>query len=241
MTENQLVATERLTAALIAKLAWDSIASNPPAVRENLLLSKNEQTLSGLLAHSLSSLNDLHIGRGSDPTSGTVLLELKGKDYQREVNGAVQTTRNFHDLAVVNHVGRIEVIIENKYWYHFDGAKGVKSPGPEVGIREQLNGDIYKIRQSLAEGAVTGRGFVLINVVTPGEPEAIPKSYQGHHNRLWKRMNADIEQYRSEGLSGVLSVVSEFQPQALHSYCLHSSPLQSGEGFIDIICAEVKL
>jgi hypothetical protein len=235
-----LTATSVLDTQLIADLSFLAFDRNPPALKETLLLSKSEQTFSGLLADALKIYPTIRIGDFSDQESGIVLLEYKGRDYSRKTDKGVKKSRNYHDLSVVNQFGEIEVIIENKFWYHFDGTKGKRNPKPEKGIKEQLSDDIFKIRRTLTGQSVLRKGFVLLNIVTPGNPELIPSSYQEDHRKVWDRTNHDIEQYRKEGLEGFQSVISTFSND-LKDIALRSAPFCTSEGIIDFICAEVKL
>jgi len=235
-----LTATSVLDSQIIANLSFVAIDRNPWAVKEILLLSKSEQTFSGLLADALKLWPTIRIGDYSDLQSGIVLLEFKGRDYSSMTAQGVKNSRNYHDLSVVNQFGEIEVIIENKFWYHFDGTKGKRNPKPENGIRKQLSDDIFKIRQTLAGQSILRKGFVLLNIVTPGNPELIPSSYQSDHRKVWDRTNQDIDQYRKEGLEGFQSVISSFS-EDLKEISHYSAPLSSGEGFMDFICAEVQL
>ena len=235
-----LTATSVLDSQIIADLSSLAINRNPKAVKETLLLSKSEQTFSGLLADALKLYPTIRIGDFSDLESGIVLLEYKGRDYSRVTAKGVKNSRNYHDLCVVNHFGEIEVIIENKFWYHFDGSKGKRNPKPENGIKKQLSDDIFKIRQTLAGQSVLRKGFVLLNIVTPGNPELIPSSYQDDHRKVRDRTNHDIDQYRKEGLEGFQSIISSFSKD-LKDISHFGEPLWSGEGFMDFICAEVQL
>jgi len=235
-----LTATSVLDSEIIAHFSSKAISRIPREVKETLLLSKSEQTFSGLLADVLKIELTIRIGDFSDLESGIVLLEYKGKDYSSTTAQGVKYSRNYHDLSVVNHFGEIEVIIENKFWYHFDGTKGTRNPKPESGIRKQLTDDIFKIRQTLAGQSVLRKGFVLLNIVTPGNPELIPSSYKNEHRKVWDRTNHDIDQYRKQGLEGFQSVISSFSMD-LKDVSHYSAPLLSGEGFIDFICAEVQL
>lgn len=235
-----LTATSVLDSQIIAYLSSKAISRIPREVKKTLLLSKSEQTFSGLLADALESELTLRIGDFSDLESGIVLLEYKGKDYSSMTAQGIKNSRNYHDLSVVNHFGEIEVIIENKFWYHFDGTKGKRNPKPENGIKKQVTGDIFKIRQTLAGQSVLRKGFILLNIVTPGNPELIPSSYQDDHRKVWDRTNHDIDQYRKEGLEGFQSVISSFSKD-LKDVSYYSAPLSSDEGFIDFICAEVQL
>lgn len=235
----ELYATMHIDAGVIARLAFRSINENPHPLKEKLLLSKNEQTFSGLLAQELTRYPTLAIGSDANPGTGRVLLELKGKDYQTNGSRGIKTSRNFHDLAIVTQEAEIEIIIENKFWYHFDGAKGKNNPKPEKGIGIQIRDDIFKIRQTLS-GTKHGRGFLLINVVTPGDPDSIPKSYQSDHQRAWSRTNGDLESYRSEGLEGIKQVLKTFSEDLLNIE-VESSDWGGSFGVADFICSEVKI
>jgi hypothetical protein len=235
-----LIATQALQASTIADLAATAIQSNSPRIQELLLLSKNEQTFSGLLSHELHKYPTLQLGNSNDPSSGTVLLEFKGKDYTHRSEDGDKKSRNFHDLSIVNDLGEIEVIIENKFWYHFDGSKGKKSPKPEKGIRTQLSDDIYKMRRTLIDNQAISRGFILLNVVTPSDPSELPKTYFRDHETLWNRTVGNLEIYRKIGLAGVLSVIEEFSAEFIEAKPRISS-IKVGDGFVDFICAEVKI
>jgi hypothetical protein len=235
-----LTATSALQSSVIADLSARAFSANSPDIQELLLRSKNEQTFSGLLSHELHKYPTLRLGNPSDPFSGTVLLEFKGKDYTNRSEEGVTNSRNFHDLSIVNDLGEIEVIIENKFWYHFDGSKGKRSPKPEKGIRNQLSDDIYKMRRTLKDNHGTRRGFILINLVTPSLPHSLPKSYLKAHEVLWSRTNGDHEAYRKAGLEGVLGVIDEFSEDFIDAKP-EVYGINSGDGFVDFICAEVKI
>ena len=234
------MATQALQASMIADLAARAFQSNSPQIREVLLRSKNEQTFSGLLSHELHRYPTLQLGNPSNSDSGTVLLEFKGKDYTNRSEDGDTKSRNFHDLSIVNNFGEIEVVIENKFWYHFDGSKGKKSPKPEKGIRTQLSDDIYKMRRTLKERVGGRRGFILLNVVTPTEPNALPKSYLSHHDVLWKRTDGNRNLYRKIGLEGILSVMSDFASDFVNSKP-EIAEVSSGDGFVDFICTEIRI
>lgn len=243
-----LTATSVLDSQLIADLSFWAVDRIPRAVKETLLSSKSEQTFSGLLADELKLYPTIRIGDFSDQESGLVLLEFKGRDYSRKTSAGVKNSRNYHDLSIVNQRGEIEVIIENKYWYHFDGTKGTRNPKPEKGIKEQLSDDIFKIRQTLAGQSLLRKGFVLLNIVTPGNPELIPSSYQDDHRKVRDRTHHDINQYRKEGLEGFQSVISslskdlkDISTNTLKDNEPLDTSLPSSGGFIDFICAEVQL
>lgn len=235
-----LLATERLESSIISDLSGRAFGAIPRDIQELLLRSKNEQTFSGLLSHELHKYPTLQLGDRRQPTSGTVLLEYKGKDYTNRSEEGVTKSRNFHDLSIVNHQGEIEVIIENKFWYHFDGSKGKRDPKPEKGIRSQLSDDIYKMRRTLKDRDGARRGFILINVVTPSFPAALPQSYLYQHEVLWKRTNGDHELYRKTGLDGILKVMEEFADDFIDANP-EVGGFRCGDGFVDFICAEIKI
>ena len=238
-TRPELYATTHIDAGVIAQLAFRSINENPLPLKEKLLLSKNEQTFSGLLAQELTRYPTLALGNDNEPGTGRVLLELKGKDYKTSSSSGIKTSRNFHDLTIVTPNADIEVIIENKFWYHFDGAKGKNNPKPEKGIGIQIKDDIFKIRQTLSD-TKHGRGFLLLNIVTPGDPDSIPKSYQNDHHRAWSRTNGDFQSYRSEGLEGIKKVLKTFEADFV-SMEIESSDWGTSLGAADFISAEVKI
>ena len=224
--------TDQISSAAIAEMAFNSLVKNSSQLRELLLVSKNEQTFSGLLSQDLHQLASV--------APGAVLLELKGNDYVTKVRGERKNSRNYHDLTIVNDEAEIEVIIENKFWYHFDGAKGVTKVKPERRIRQQIEEDIYKIHLTLDKKSGVRRGFILINVVTPRNPEMIPPSYFKEHAKVWKRTKQDIVRYRKEGLEGIKGVLEEFKSD-YKDLIIKSSTTEIAEGFLDVICAEVLL
>jgi len=240
MAKSQLIATQLLDSALIADMASRAIRKCPNPIRETLLSSKNEQTFSGLLASELDSYPTLALGNSTINPSGFVLLEFKGKDYIRKTEKGKKKSRNFHDLSIVDEDGEINLIIENKFWYHFDGCKGKGNPKPEKGIKEQLEGDIFKIKRTLADETSGKKGFILINVVTPGNPSLIPPSYLSEHKKVWDRTRGDVSRYRKEGLDGVLSVLEKYSKD-LYPVSIECLGEASDGGFVDFICAEVKL
>lgn len=235
-----LLATSRLQASIVADLSARAFLATPPEIQELLLRSKNEQTFSGLLSHELHKYPTLQLGNPKIQSSGTVLLEYKGKDYTNRSEEGDTKSRNIHDLSIVNHFGEIEVIIENKFWYHFDGSKGQRKPKPEKRIKTQLFDDIYKIRRTLKERDGARRGFILINVVTPSVPQALPKSYLYQHEVLWIRTKGDYSLYRKTGLDGILKVMQEFGDDFVEPNPeIHE--VTCGDGFVDFICAEIKI
>jgi hypothetical protein len=134
MDKHITTASRMLNAAMIAKLAEEAILKQAPAVQELLLQSKSEQTFSGLLAGCMQNYQPLDLGKIDDINSGSVLLEFKGENYERTTRKGIETSRNFHDISIVNQHGEFEVIIENKFWYHFDGCKGKKCQNRKKGL-----------------------------------------------------------------------------------------------------------
>lgn len=233
-------ASRMLNSELIAKLSAESVLALSAPVQELLLQSKSEQTFSGLLSSHLNAHAPLALSKQQDPHSATVLLEFKGVDYKKKTAKGVKKSRNFHDLAIVNQDGRIEVIIENKFWYHFDGSKGKKSPKPEKGIKTQIDGDIFKIKQTLGTDREGRKAFLLLNIVTPGEFTSLPTSYKDDHNTLFKRTSGNLDVYRSEGFIGVMEVAQKFEHVADDIFHLPTQKFSSG-GFIDFICLQINL
>ena len=239
--KNPLTATTVLDSGVIARLASRSYYRTSPQVQELLLLSKNEQTFSGILARELTENVTLQLDGSSNPNAGLVLLELKGKDYlKRNANGVEKASRNFHDVSIVNSNAEIEVIIENKVWYHFDGAKGAVKAKPEPGIARQIKADIEKIKQTLDGSQSLRRGFILLNVVSPGNPSLIPASYRKEHEKVWDRCIQSAPLYREEGLNGIRKVLGNFDADLRAIEIKGFTNSESG-GYIDFICAEVIL
>ena len=239
--KHPLTATTSLDANLITLIASRSYYRTSPKVQELLLLSKNEQTFSGILAQELTANPALQLDGSSNSDAGLVLLELKGKDYlNRNANGVEKPSRNFHDLAIVNNDAEIEVIIENKVWYHFDGAKGAVRAKPEPGIARQIKADIKKIKQTLDGSTSIRRGFILLNIVTPSNTALIPASYRREHEKVWDRCMHSQPLYREEGLNGIRKVLGSFDAD-LRSIEIESFTNSESGGYIDFICAEVNL
>lgn len=236
-----LAITSSISSQLIADISLAGYESNAPLIQEILLQSKSEQTFTGILANRIKQHKLFGFTQIPSENSGAVLLEYKGTDYKKLEKGKDKQSRNFHDLSVVNQYGELEIIIENKFWYHFDGSKGIKKPAPYRGIHEQLKGDIFKIRQSLSSASSVARGFVLLHIVTPLNPELLPKTYRASHNALWQRSEQNLELYRKIGIEGVLFVLGDFLGEDLLDHSITSSTLIQGKGFLDIICAEVRL
>ena len=222
-----------LDSKAIAELMLESISALSPAQQELLFQTKKEQTFSSLLAAKLQA--------NHDPKTLRSFVELKGVDkvVKSKDKTSVKKNRNTHDVCLVDEEASFHMILENKVWYHFDGAKGKNNPKPEKGIGIQIKDDIFKIRQTLSD-TKHGRGFLLLNIVTPGDPDSIPKSYQNDHQRAWSRTNGDFESYRSEGLDGIKQVLKTFEADFLRVE-IESSDWGTSLGAVDSISAEVKI
>jgi hypothetical protein len=233
-TESRMLNTE-----LIVKLALSAFINQPIKIQQQLLKSKSEQTFSGLLVNQMMQFQPLGLGDSSDPYSGHLLLEFKGVDYKKRTSKGVKHSRNFHDISIVNQDGIIETIIENKFWYHFDGSKGKKNPRPEKGIYEQLEGDIFKIRQTFAEKSGPRKGFLLLNVVTPGRPGEIPPSYRKDHSVLFERAQENFAEYRAIGLAGYSTILEKFESEFADIFSIGSERMVDGS-FVDFFCVQLS-
>ena len=223
--------------SFIAELALETFMNLTGDLQELLLQSKNEQTFSGLLSPQLQEKVAI--------LESHTLLELKGVDYQNfhQQSKTFRSTRNFHDIAIVDSKGKFQIIIENKVWYHFDGAKGKSEKKVEKGVFEQIESDIKKIRITLADRKLSGRGFILINLVTPNDPAVIPRSYFNAHKSAIFRTSGQLDRYRKDGVTGILSAVKSFESQLLSITHVGSTKMIGGgnSAFLDVICAEVKI
>jgi len=221
----------------IAELALETFMNLTGDLQELLLQSKNEQTFSGLLSPQLQGMMATQESR--------TLLELKGVDYQKlhQPTNTFRSSRNFHDIAIVNSMGQFQIIIENKAWYHFDGAKGKLEKKVEKGVFEQIESDTKKIRITLAEKTSGGRGFILLNLVTPNNSAVLPRSYFNSHKSAIFRTSGQLGQYRKDGVKGILSAVKSFESQLLSTSHVGSTKVIGGgeSAFLDVICAEVKI
>jgi hypothetical protein len=229
-------AINEINAQIIGESAISSMGSLMPKQQELLFQTKKEQTFSSLLAHDLQS----HFT--SDELR--VLVELKGVDYKVKVpsKNSVTNNRNTHDIGILDVHADLKLLIENKVWYHFDGAKGSRVVRVEKSVTEQLHGDIFKLRHTASNLGIQ-KSFILINIVTPSRPENLPKSYKQPHEIVLKRTSGDLERYRKEGLNGIMSVldsrVTDFKSM-IHLASVNPMGID-GCGFHDVICAEIKI
>jgi hypothetical protein len=229
MASHRLKITNEINAGTIAQVALNSFESLSGETQELLLRSKNEQTFSGLLA--------AHIQREPNIESGAALVEIKGFNYLN----AGSKSRNVHDIAVVNSSGESEILIENKVWYHFDGAKGKRKAKVERNVISQLKADIFKIKLTLKNLPTGARGFVIVHIVTPTDVNSIPNTYLQSHLGSFARVQGDWLKYRSEGMDGIRSVFEEFKVDLNFPVAEASNrgKSQGAEGALDILCVEV--
>lgn len=224
-----------LTSKEIAELALGSIAGLTPAQQDLIFQTKKEQTFSSLLASWLQS--------NFDPSNLRALVELKGieKVVKSKDRAILKKNRNTHDVALIDSESNFQLILENKVWYHFDGAKGRKNKKVNPHINEQLLPDIYKLILTASHQFAMPKCFVLMNLVTPSNPSLLPSAYFGDHEKSFKRVNESIEQYRSDGIEGVRSVFERYPNEISNLVHLGSNtPMGiSGLAMIDVFCAEV--
>ncbi len=234
MKENSAIM--EINSQMIAAEAIDSMSSLTPMQQELLFQTKKEQTFSSLLAHQLQ----VHV----TPQDLRVLVELKGVDYEAKPSSKKSgpNSRNTHDIGILDKHADLNLLIENKVWYHFDGAKGSRAIRVEKSVKNQLQGDIFKLKHTASHLDVQ-KCFILINIVTPSQPESLPKSYKQEHEIVSKRTLGDLVRYRKEGLNGIRSVfdsrITDFKSI---THLASVNPMGAeGCGFHDVICAEIKI
>lgn len=225
-----------ITAQDIANMAMNSLSQLSNNQQELLFQTKKEQTFSAILA---SNMQD-----NLDSSQFRALVELKGVDYlvKATSNSPEKKNRNTHDLGVLDAEANLGLILENKVWYHFDGAKGARTIRVEKNVQEQLKDDIFKLKHT-AKNQKIEKCFVLLNLVTPSDPKTLPKSYRESHDTVLKRTNGDIAQYRKDGLQGVKSVIDAHSSE-FRSVVHIGSKVSMGvneSGFLDIFCAQVNV
>ena len=221
---------------IIAECALKSLTGLSPSQQELLFQTKKEQTFTSILTSALQA--------NYDSSDLRVLVELKGVDYVQRATSRLEekNSRNTHDLGILDLNANLKLILENKVWYHFDGAKGAKVVKVEKSVKEQLKADIFKLKHS-AKHLEVKRCFILINLVTPSRPDNLPKSYRQPHAVVLKRTKGDLSRYRSDGLQGVKSVIESFKADFSSIVHLGSDePIGiDGSGFLDVFCGEIKL
>ena len=218
----------------LSRTMTNAITQLPETLREQLILTKNEQSFSGLWVLEFEKTL-------SNYGSNFLLLENKGVSFRRNTGKGSKTTMNFHDISLVDSSGNFLMIIENKIWYHFDGAKGSKTPKLEPNVKRQIKADISKIKITLKQNKVSAQGYLLINLVTPSNTKLLPKSYLKSHNTAISRTNNDIDTYIAEGVEGVENHLAQDLGIAQLAHC----NLVFGEGdnrsFLDSFCVRVDL
>jgi hypothetical protein len=235
--DNQVDKVNELNSKVIAELALGTIAGLTPPQQDLIFQTKKEQTFSSLLAGGLQSK--------FDPSELRALVELKGKEkiVKGKDKAVLKKNRNTHDVALIDSQSNFQLILENKVWYHFDGAKGRKNKKINSHIDEQLVPDIYKLRLTATHQNTKPKCFVLLNLVTPSVPSLLPAAYFGDHEKAFKRVHRSIEQYRSDGIEGVRSVFDKHTDEISNLIHLGSEVGMGIEGtaMVDIFCAEVTV
>lgn len=218
----------------IAHLMMDVIVDLSPAQQELLFQTKKEQSFSSLLSQAMQSHMDSNQIRA--------LVELKGFDYLRKDSSISKSTknRNTHDLGVLDSSANLLFILENKVWYHFDGAKGSKEAKVEKNVQEELKRDIFKLQHSAKHHDIKN-SYVVITVVTPSRPQNLPKTYRNSHEGAIKRTSGDLNRYRNDGILGFTSAFNEFKSElGLVTHLDSKTKIGvDGCGFLDVFCAEV--
>ena len=212
----------------------NSVNRLPETLREQLILTKNEQSFSGLWVLEFEKTL-------SNYGSNFLLIENKGVSFRRSSGKGTKTTMNFHDISLVDSYSNFLFIIENKIWYHFDGAKGRKTPKLEPNVKSQIKADISKIKTTLKQNKVSAQGYLLINLVTPSKTKLLPKSYLNSHNSAMSRTKYDLDTYITEGVEGIANYLAHDSGITELSHC----NLVFGEGknrsFLDSFCVRVDL
>jgi hypothetical protein len=160
-------------------------------------------------------------------------VEIRGRSVSAK-------QRNTHDIAILSHQGKKLCIIENKVWYHFDGAKGRIRPKVEKDVVDQLATDIEKIQLTLRdEEGNTASGFVLLNVVTPQETSLLPSSYRNSLNTALKREKGSMSSLMESGLNGIFETLADFR-EKLHPHSHSFRHFAGTDSRLDVICAQVR-
>ena len=233
-SRREILPSISFNASIIAGLMMEAIVDLSPAQQELLFQTKKEQTFTSLLTQALQLK--------MDPAQFRTLVELKGLDYfANDFSSSVSAkNRNTHDLGVLDSFANLNMILENKVWYHFDGAKGVKVAKVEKNVREQIKGDIFKLQHTAKHQNISS-SFILITVVTPSRPQNLPKSYRLAHEAAIKRTGGDLNEYRKDGILGFNSALHKFHSELGQISHLYSNGTLGvdGCGFLDVFCAEV--
>ena len=226
-----------LDSKAIAELMLESISALSPAQQELLFQTKKEQTFSSLLAAKLQA--------NHDPKTLRSFVELKGVDkvVKSKDKTSVKKNRNTHDVCLVDEEASFHMILENKVWYHFDGAKGRKNKKVNPDIEDQLVPDIAKLILTGKDQSNSPSCFVLVNLVTPSNPTKLPSTYFGDHEKALKRVKGRIDQYREDGVNGVKGILDKHSGKLLPvSHISSTNPMgASGSAFLDVFCMEISI
>lgn len=224
--------THTWNSADLGTLMRDALIELSPNIQDLLFQTKKEQTFSALLAGKVQiKLNN---------SGSKCLVELKGVDKTNK-SRISQKYRNTHDVCIIDADARFEMILENKVWYHFDGAKGLRTKIINPNIEKQLVPDLEKIRHTSSAFNNRSAGFVMICLVTPSEFSQLPNSYARDLRNALQRTDGNMDVLRQEGISGVLSVLHKYQGLiGPISYVSSTNSLGvNRSGILDVIAAEV--
>jgi hypothetical protein len=210
----------------------DSFTELTPNIQDLLFQTKKEQTFSSILAAKIQTQ--------LKGTRSHCLVELKGIE-KISPSGSGQKNRNTHDVCIVDAEANFQLILENKVWYHFDGAKGARNKKANPHIEEQLLPDIHKIRITALEVNNHPKGFIMICLVTPSEVKYLPMAYLSDHQKAFTRVGSHLETFRKEGIEGLMSILQKHQRDlgAIAHVALEPNLGINKSGLIDIFCAEV--
>jgi hypothetical protein len=215
-----------VSASWLTKTAVEVVETLPAAVRETLLQTKQEQTFSSLIASKMNS----DFSNGGQMIA---LVEIRGKSLNSK-------QRNTHDIALLDENGRKICIVENKLWYHFDGAKGRRKPKVEKEVVEQLDNDVKKIQLTLKDQREPlASGFVLLHLVTPQEKSKLPYSYKQSLETALYREKGSTYLLMESGLNGFMGVLDGFK-DSINAVSHSSREFPGSSSRLDVICAQVR-
>ncbi len=229
--------TLSLDSAAIAELMFDSISVLSPAQQDLLFQTKKEQTFSALLASRLQ--------KSQESKNLSSFVELKGveKIVKSTDKASIKKNRNTHDVCLIDDSAVFHLLLENKVWYHFDGAKGRKNKKVNPDIEDQLVPDIKKLTLTALDQTKRPKCFVLVNLVTPSDPSKLPSTYFGDHIKAFKRVKEQVDVYRQDGINGVKGIFEKHSARLQSvSHVSSAHPLGvNGSAFLDVFCAEIDI
>jgi len=218
--------SQTISASWLTRIAVGVVETLPAAVRETLFQTKQEQTFSSLIASKLNS----EFSHGAQKIA---LVEIRGKSLNNK-------RRNTHDIALLNHEGKKLCLVENKVWYHFDGAKGRRRPKIEKGVVNQLRLDIEKLKRTLCDEKGHGAsGLILLNIVTPKDTNQLPSSYRKALEIALKREEGSMSSLVESGLKGIFGEIEKATKVLLPISHLFRE-FDGATSRLDVICAEVR-